>query len=337
MISCFSLCYGSLELYNIRNQMYIDNDMQNFYYVRSENTEETISFIENEIGLPVMSFGYTSGPDTDTSIVLYSKSALENIQVLTSKGENIDLNKDYGDQVPCLITSKLAKRYDVGESQEIKTEDGEGIGDFYICGVIKNDCLFSPNYGFDYDTDCIIAYDPNGLIEKNANYMEFYAINASGVDDFSETYSEYISSNAFQSFEYYYKARNELERDIIMPYIMLTITFVALSITGLISYTVLSLESAKRLIGIQYLCGAKLWQLLFVFLIKNVVICILPMIISVPVINAMRGSDLSQTTLISWRGYLVASALCFLGLIISSVLHMIRINRHRVIETLKSL
>lgn len=130
------------------NKMFEKNNMKSFYYVRSEDNSQINSYIENNIGLDVMSFGYAEGVNVDTDIMLYSRSAIENIKMLTSKGEVIDINKDYGNKIPCLITSELAKSYDVGKSYELKTNDDLTIGNFYICGVIKNDVVFSPNYGF---------------------------------------------------------------------------------------------------------------------------------------------------------------------------------------------
>lgn len=336
MISCFSLCFGALKLYEIRQKMYADNNMQDFYYVKGEEPEETNKWLNDELGLDVMSFGYCKGTDNFTDIMLYSRSALENIEILTSKGENIDPDKNYNGAVPCVITSELAKKYEVGKTYELKTDHDIRIGKFYICGVIKNDVIFSPNYGFDYDTTCIIAYNPENKVKKDPNYVEFYAVDTSPIKDFDEKYSEYISENIFQPFVYYYKERNILERDLIMPYIVLAITFLALSAAGLLSYTVLSLEYSKRLVGVQYLCGAKLRQLIFVFIIKNIMIVTVPAILSIPVISSMKNSELSETTLISWQGYLIAVGMCFAGLIISSLIMHLRINRRQIIKTLKS-
>lgn len=337
MISCFSLCFGSLQLYNIRRQMFNKNNMQSFYYVRSENSLEINRFIENEMGLEVMTFGYTEGVDIDTDIMIYSKSAFENIKMLISKGEGININKDYGTAIPCLITSELAKIYDVGKCYKLKTTDDIGIGNFYICGVIKNDVVFSPNYGFDYDKTCIIAFDPKDQIKKDADYMEFYAINTIGLNDFENIYSNYISNNVFQPFNYYYNERNNLESDNILPYAMLAITFMALSISGLFSYTVISLEYLKRQTGIQYLCGAKLYQIMSVFILKNLLITAIPSFIAIPVILTMRNSELAQTTLISWEGYFAGVCLCLTGLIISSFISLVKINRRQVIKMLKSI
>lgn len=336
MISCFSVCFGSLELYNIRRQMFEKNNMKSFYYVRSEDNSQINSYIENNIGLDVMSFGYAEGVNVDTDIMLYSKSAIENIKMLTSKGEVIDINKDYGNKIPCLITSELAKSYDVGKSYELKTNDDITIGNFYICGVIKNDVVFSPNYGFDYDKSCIIAYDPKELIKKDTGYMEFYAINTEGLKDFENTYSSYISEKVFQPFDYYYKTRNILERDYIMPYLMLAITFMALSIAGLFSYNVVSLEYLKRQMGIYYLCGAKLHQIMLIFVLKTIMIVTIPSLIAIPVVLIMKNSEMAQTILISWNGYFAAVCLCVLGLLISSFVSLIKINRRQIIKAIKS-
>lgn len=109
MISCFSVCFGSLELYNIRKQMFEKNNMKSFYYVRSEDNSQINSYIENNIGLDVMSFGYAEGVNVDTDIMLYSRSAIENIKMLTSKGEVIDIIKITATKFLVLLPLSLQK------------------------------------------------------------------------------------------------------------------------------------------------------------------------------------------------------------------------------------
>lgn len=336
MITCFSLCYGALELYRIRQQMYEQNGMSDWYYLRSGENEKLISKLEAETGRSALSFEYVEGIDSDTQIVIYSETVFRSLDILVSKGENIDLSRDYG-AVPCLITSGLAKDYKVGQTYELETDfEQRTIGSFFICGVIRDDVLFSPTYGFDYDTRHIIAYDPENRISKRME-QHFDVWNASGLTGFAEKYSDYIGSNAIQPFDYYYSARNELERERIMPYILLMIVFSALSVTGLAAYGVATGVQLRRQTALFRLVGAKRHQLVLISFLRILMIVTLPALLSFAGRAYMRTTDIGETTLLSLRGQLIAIGLCFGVMFLSSLLSVIGIGRESISERVREM
>ena len=229
--------------------------------------------------------------------------------------------------MPCLITSGLAQDYKIGEKYELKTEfDERVIGSFYICGVIKDDMLFSPTYGFDYDTLHIIAYDPEGKIDKR-NELHFDVWNAVGAEDFSERYSDYIEQLALQPFDYFYSSRNELEHERIMPYVLLMIVFSALSLTGLIAYSIASSIQLRHQTALFLLVGAKKRQLVLISFLRIFMIVTVPAAMSFISTAYMRTTDIGQTTLLSLQGQLIAISLCFGVMFLSSLVSVIGIGQ----------
>ncbi len=333
MITCSSLCYGALELYRIRQQMYEQNGMSDWYYIRSDDNEALISRLEAENGRSSLSFEYVEGTNSDTQIVIYSRSALEAIDILVSRGETIDTAREYG-AVPCLITSGLTSDYKLGQTYELKTDfEQRTIGSFYICGVIKDDVLFSPTYGFDYDTTHIIAYDPENKINKRME-QHFDVWDASELSDFEKDNSEYIQSDALQPFDYYYSARNTLERERIMPYVLLMIVFTSLSLTGLIAYGIASSVQLRRQTALFLMSGAKRRQLVLISFLRILMIVSLPALLSFVGRAYMHTTDIGETTLLSLRGQMMATAVCFGVMFLSSLISVIGIGRGSISERL---
>ena len=336
MMTCFSLCYGALELYRIRQQMYEQNGMSDWYYLRSGENEALISRLEADTGRSALSFEYVEGMNSDTQIVIYSEAVFKSLDILVSKGERIDLSRDYG-AVPCLITSGLAGDYKVGQIYELKTDfEQRTIGSFYICGVIKDDVLFSPTYGFDYDTRHIIAYDPEARINKRME-QHFDVWNASGLTDFADKYSDYIERNAIQPFDYYYSARNELERERIMPYVLLMIVFTTLSLTGLVAYGISTGVQLRRQNALFRLVGATRRQLVLITFLRILMIVALPALLSFVGRAYMRTTDIGETTLLSFRGQLTAIGLCFGVMFLSSLISVIGTGRESISERVREM
>lgn len=340
MISCFSICYGGLELYMLKDKMYKESQLKNFYYVaRSLDPEENIETekVTKETQLPLLRFENTIGMDCYTTINFYSKSVFDNINIYVSKGESIDMNKDYGDYVPCLIASKLAQEYKVGNFYTFKKDDNSEIGKFYICGVVKNDLFFGDTYcGFEYNTKKVIAYDPKNLIDKTKDFHVFQLLNTSSNPNFADEYKDNIDNHDFQSYDYYYQNHLRMQKEIIIPYIVLSITFFALSIAGLLSYSVVSQDLVKRQTGIFYLCGAKIRSVVFITLLKTFIVVIVPAIISIPVISYIRdNTDIGARTLISSRGYGLSLVMCLGALGISSIISLMKIDRKKITHSIK--
>ena len=336
MITCFSLCYGALELYRIRQQMYDESGMNEWYYIRSDNNEALISKLEAETGRSALSFEYIEGINSDTQIVVYSEPVFKSLDILVSEGESIDTQSDYG-AVPCLITSGLTGDHKVGQTYELKTDfEQRTIGSVYICGVIKDDVLFSPTYGFDYDTKHIIAYDPEGKLDKR-NEMHFDVFDASGIYGFSEEYSGYIERNVLQPFDYYYSARNQLERERIMPYLLMMIMFSALSVTGLIAYGIATGVQLRRQTALFRLVGAKWRQLVLITFLRILMIVTLPALLSFFGRAYMRTTDIGETTLLSLRGQMIAIGLCFAVMFLLSLISVIGIGRESISEKVREM
>ena len=337
MITCFSLCYGALELYRIRQQMYDESDMSEWYYIRSDNNEALISKLEAETGRSALSFEYLEGIDSQTQIVVYSRSALEAIDIQLSKGERIDTSRDYG-AIPCLITSGLSGEYKVGEINEIRTNgiNSEHIGRFFVCGVIKDDVLFSPTYGFDYDTRHLIAYDPESKLNRKNSYR-FDSFDASGILDFPKKYSSFIDSKALQPFEYYYSSRNELEQERIMPYVLLMIVFSALSATGLIAYSIVTGIQLRRQTAVFIMVGAKRRQLIFITFLRILMIVTLPALLSFVGRAYMKTTDIAQTTLLSLRGQFIAIGFCFGVMFISALFSVTGMRRESITDRVRKM
>lgn len=338
MMLCFSLSYGALELYLIRQDMYERNNMDEWYYSNGEDNDEFIEMFEAETGRSFMTIESADGPDSFTHINFYSASVFENMEILVSKGESIDTTRDYG-AVPCLITSALANDYEVGQICEIRTDHSLGssaAGKFYICGVIKNDVVFSPTYAFDYDTTAIVAYDPEGVI-KRSRPVTFHSFNAHGIDGFAEKYAKYIETMELFPFEYYYSARNELERKLIMPYVLLTIVFGALSLTGLIAYGIASNVQLRRQTALFELVGAKRRQIVLIAFLRILMLVALPAVLSLIGRSYMKTTDIAQTTLLSMRGQVIAISVCFGVMFISSVFSVIGIGRHSISDRIKDI
>lgn len=340
MISCFVLCFGELELYLLKDKMYKESNLTDFYYVAVTTDEEENQKIDNlvdQIGMPVMTFQNISGMNNFTSIDFYSKSVFDNINIHLSKGEMIDFDKDYGDYVPCLISSEWASEYKPGQRYSFITDDDYEIGKFYVCGVVKNDLFFSETYsGFEYDPYKIIAYDPENLIDKSVDSTMFKMINTEDYSKFEVEYASYIENNYFQPYDYFYQNHLRMEKEKILPFVVLLITFFALAVTGLLSYSIVSGKIFKRQNGIYYLCGAKTYNILAVTAIKNCMIVAMPSIIAIPVIwYIKKNTEIGNLTFITSRGYLVSILICLCALAISSGIALMQIDRRKIIQSVK--
>ena len=336
MISCFSICYGALELDRLSKQMYNESNMHDWYYVRGANEADLVDDLEKYSGREAMSFEFTEGLDSDTNIIIYSKSVFDNIDIKVSKGEGIDTERDYG-AVPCLITSRLSKEYKIGEIYDLATSfDNKHLGRFYICGVIKNDMLFSPTEAFRYEPSAIIAYDPDEQIIRNNN-MLFYVWNAADSDDFKTHYKEQIDNIDLIPFDYYYSSIKESKRKEIMPYVLLMIVFSALSVSGLIAYVIISNTSLKQQAAIFLLCGAKKIQMVLISSIRIFLLVLAPSLVSVFIISYLRTTEIGNNNLLSLTGQILAIALCLLIMIIASLLSVLLANDRNISEKVREM
>ena len=332
MFCCSCICYGALELYSTRQKMYEHNGMDKFYYVRFPDSDNTEELVKAQTGLDAMRFTYANKTASDYNVMVYDKTAIDRINVVLSSGKRIDTEKSYP-AVPCYMTSGMG--YRTGETVTLKNADESPIGEFYVCGIIENDVVFSPNYGFDYKKQFVIAYDPEDKVSRDQFAMHFYAVDTSPIPGFSERFKPLIDEKLYQSFDYYYSERNKLERDRILPYELLTIAFALLSLTGLLSSAVLSVEKIRGTVGIYYMTGAKRRDVYLILFLKNLMITLLPALVSLPVITYLRSTELAQTTLISYKGYLIAAAAAFTALIISNLILIAAISRKNLTDTLK--
>ncbi|GAB5083066.1 hypothetical protein Osc1_22430 [Hominimerdicola sp. 21CYCFAH17_S] len=339
MICCSVLCFGELEITLLKHKMYEESNLSDFYYVAMTGDKEVEADINSAVaasGAELMTFDIINGFDSFTDIDFYSRSVFDNVEIHLAKGEMIDLSRDYGESIPCLVSSETAEKYKVGRTYTIKNEYGT-VGDFYICGTVKNDLFLSETYsGFQYNKTKIIAYDKNNIADKRNSLGHFEMINTAGIQDFESKYSAYIDNLYFQPYDYYYQSFQKLEEEKIMPFVVLAITFFGLSLTGLISYSVVSARFTKRQNGIFCLCGAKTRTIAAVsFMTVFILVCV-PAAVSVPVILKIKsGTDIGETTLINAKGYFLSVAVCTAVLAISAIVSIAQLNRKRIIESVK--
>lgn len=339
MICCAVICFGELEITQLKHKMYEESHLSEFYYVAMTDDEESAEKINKAIeqsGAELMTFDTINGYDSFTDIAFYSRSVFDNVDIHLSKGEMIDFDKDYNGSVPCLVSSEVSKKYKIGGTYTIDNEYGR-VGSFYVCGTVKNDLFLSEAYsGFYYDTTRIIAYDKNNIIDKTNSLGHFEMINTQGIDDFEESYSAFIDNLYFQPYDYYYKSFQKLEEEKIMPFVVLAVTFFGLSLTGLVSYSVVSARFTKRQNGIFCLCGAKIRTIAAISFMTVFTLVLIPAVVSVPIILKIKtDTDIGETTLINANGYFLSVAICAAVLAVSAAVSVAQINRKRIIESVK--
>ncbi|WP_124100006.1 hypothetical protein [Ruminococcus sp. Marseille-P6503] len=340
MICCAAICFGELELTRLKHKMYEESNLSEFYYVAMTDDEEASEKIKkavSESGAELMTFDTINGYDSFTNITFYSKSVFDSVDIHLSKGEMIDFDRDYNGSVPCLVSSEAAKKYKVGGTYTIENEYG-AVGSFYVCGTVKNDLFLSETYsGFFYDTTMIIAYDKDNIINKTNNSLgHFEMINTQGIDGFEEKYSAFIDNLYFQPYDYFYQSFQKLEQEKIMPFVVLAVTFFGLSLTGLVSYGVVSARFTKRQNGIFCLCGAKTRTIAAISFMTVLALVMIPAVVSIPVILRIKtGTNIGETTLINANGYFLSVAICAAVLAVSAVVSVAQINRKRIIESVK--
>ena len=162
MISCASICFGELTMQALKNRMYDKGiipsfTMSVFLPRRIKNTE--VDRILSEMDCELMLFNGFQSPNSEM-VDIYSKSAFEEIGIELEKGEEIDTDHDYGDVVPCYISSDLLRKYKVG-----KVYDVPDMGKILISGVVKNDIFFSYTYaGFSYSKKTMSHMTPRDCL-----------------------------------------------------------------------------------------------------------------------------------------------------------------------------
>lgn len=330
MISCASICFGELTMQALKNRMYDKGDYSEFYYVgvsteEDKNTE--VDRILSEMDCELMLFNGFQSPNSEM-VAIYSKSAFEEIGIELEKGEEIDTDHDYGDVVPCYISSDLLRKYKVG-----KVYDVPDMGKILISGVVKNDIFFSYTYaGFSYSKKTIVAYDPKGLLNA-VDASTFKMIDTANIADFEEKYQTYIENLYFQPYDYFYECHLELEKEKIFPFLALAITFFALSLAGLLSYSVISSREAKRQNGLFFLCGARLWEVMLITLTRVFIITVFPAILSAPIILYIKNNTyVGELTLITAENYLTAVGICLCILALSMLIVIFKTNRKSLIS-----
>lgn len=187
---------------------------------------------------------------TSQYIGAYSASAFEELD-LPHKGDMVDINKSYGEAMPCMLSKGLEKEYPVGK---VFTLNGQK---FYATGILTDDKLYWMTSNLTHD-NFIMCYDEYGVLERTAEANGMRISNSKcafvtakdGVSDIvmNQQLQKLSSVNAVATFDWRSKMSDDFDR--MSGNLITGVLVLILSTVGFLSNILLGIRDNEK----AYMC-----------------------------------------------------------------------------------